>query len=186
MKRRDHEERYQAWRKAEARGDERTADAALAALFEALPLEAPSEGFAAATLDRVKARLRAEDRAERAAAAAPGPAPASARWAAAVLGLLSAGTLGLSVLALKVLPLLELGGVVATFNIVLGAIGEWVASGIALWGQAAEWSAVLSRIVTVPGVAGALVLAAATAALALTLLRRILLHDPHEKEPSHV
>jgi hypothetical protein len=182
MERRDHEERYQAWREAEARGDERTADAALAALFEALPLETPSEGFAAATL----ARVRAEAGAERAAASAPSPAPAGARWAAAVLALLSAGTLGLSVLAVKVLPLLELGGVVAAFNVVLGAIGEWIASGIALWGQAAEWSAVLARIVTVPGVAGALVLSAAAAAFALTLLRRILLHPPHEKEPSHV
>jgi hypothetical protein len=179
MERRDHEERYQAWREAEARGDERTADAALASLFEALPLEAPSEGFAAATLNRVRSELRAE-------AVAPAPAPAGARWAAAVLGLLSVGTLGLSILAVRVLPLLEVGGAVAIFNSILGAVGEWIASGIALWGQAAEWSAVLARVVTVPGVAGTLVLAAATAAFALSLLRRILLHDPHEKEPSHV
>jgi hypothetical protein len=183
MERRDHGERYQAWREAEARGDERTADAALASLFEALPLEAPSEGFAAATLDRVRARMRSELRAE---ALSPAPAPAGARWAAAVLGLLSVGTLGLSILAVRVLPLLEVGGAVAIFNSILGAVGEWIASGIALWGQAAEWSAVLARVVTVPGVAGTLVLAAATAAFALSLLRRILLHDPHEKEPSHV
>lgn len=180
MERRDRDERYQAWREAEARGDERTADAALAALFEGLPLEAPPEGFAARTLERFLTEPRAELGAE---AAAP---LAGARWAAAVLALLSIGTLGLSILAVDVLPDLAVGGAVATFNSVVGAIWSWIASGIALWSQAAEWSAVLARIVTVPGVTGTLLGAAAAAAFALSLLRKILQHDPHEKEPIHV
>lgn len=188
MQRRNRDERYQAWREAEARGDERTADAALAALFEGLPLEAPSVGFAARTLERYRTELGAEAAAPvaREAAEPAAAAPlAGARWAAALLALLSIGTLGLSILAVNVLPDLAVGGAVATFNGVVGAIWTWIASGIALWSRAAEWSAVLARIVTVPGVAGTLLGAAAAAAFALSLLRKILEHDPHGKEPIH-
>lgn len=184
MKRRDPQERYEAWLEAEARDDERTSDAALAMLFAELPLEAPSAGFAAATL----ARFRVEARAERQAAVAAETAPAvgAARWAAVFLALLSAGTLGLSAFAVTILPRLELGAAVAVFNSVVAASWEWIASGITLWVRLAEWSDLVARVVAVPGVAWTLFGAAAGAAFAFSLLRRILMHDLHEKESIHV
>lgn len=184
MERRIHEERYEAWLEAEARGDERISDAALAALFAELPLEAPSPGFASATLARVRAESRAERWAEAGAEAAP-PLGA-ARWAAVVLALLSAGTLGLSAFAVNILPKLELGAAVAVFNSVVAATWEWIASGITLWVRLAEWSDLVARVVAVPGVAWTLLGAAAAAVFAFSLLRRILQHDLQEKETIHV
>ena len=181
MTRRDPEERYEAWLEAEARGDEIAADAALAALFEGLPLEAPREGFAAATLARVQGELAAD-----AAAPVTAAAPAATRWAAALLALLSTGTLGLSIAAVTLLPRLAVGGVVATFNRIVGAAWEWIASGVALWGEAAEWSGILTRVLALPGVAGSLLVTAVTTLVAFSLLRRILQQDLPEKEPIYV
>lgn len=171
-----------AWLDAEtgAGADDPAADAALTALFARLPDEAPSAGFAAATL----ARFRAESAA---LAPAPVPAPAAAaRRAAALLALLSAATLGLSAGAVTLLPRLAVGGAVATFNAFLAAAWEWIAGGIALWGEAAEWSDLLARLVAVPQVGWTLTGAALAALLAFSLLRRILLHDLDEKGPIHV
>lgn len=178
MKRRNQSERYEAWLEAEERGDEAAADAAMAALFAQIPLESPSPGFAAATMVRVREERAAAPRLAEAAA----PAPA-ARWAAAVLALLSAATLGLSVAAVEILPRLPVGDAVSTFNRLVAALWKWIASGITLWSEAAEWSELLARVVAVPGVAGSLVAVALAAAIAFSLLRRILLNDLLEKEP---
>lgn len=167
------EARLRDWLEAETAGDESAADAALAGLFAELPAESPSAAFAPAVL----ARLHRE----------PVPAPlAAGRWAAALLALLSAGTLGLSIAAVTLLPRLAVGGAVATFNAAVAATWEWIASGIALWGRAAEWSELLARIVAVPGIAGSLFAATVAAAVAFSLLRRILSHDSHEKELLYV
>lgn len=171
------------WRTAERRGDDPAADAAFAALFRELPLEAPSPGFGAATLARVRTEVWAESEAVAPAAARGERHPvAAARWAVAVLALLSAGTLGLSVFVVSVVPRLALGGAVALFNRVLVATWEWIATGITLWVRAAEWSALLARVVAVPEVSWSLLAAVAASFAAFSLLRRIL---AHEKEPSY-
>ncbi|MFP3940878.1 MAG: hypothetical protein ACLF0P_11270 [Thermoanaerobaculia bacterium] len=177
MTRRAEEELLRAWGDAEARDDDGAAEAALGALFRSVPLEAPSPGFAARTAALARARRAA------AAAEAPAPVPAGTRWAAAILGLLSAGTLALASLAVTILPrvespaLLNWGGAVRAFHRVLVATWEWIASGLALWSRAAEWSAALVQVLSVPEVAVALLASALAAALALSGLRRILAHE---------
>jgi len=178
MTRRRLEELESEWRTAESRGDDAGADAAFAALFRELPLEAPRPGFAAATLARV--------RQEAVLAAAPAPAcaehatPSAVRWAAASLAGLSLATLALSAFVVTVLPRLALSGVVATFNRAVVETWQWIAAGIKLWVQAAEWSAVLARVVAAPEVGWTLIASSLAALAALSLLRRIL---AHEKEP---
>lgn len=175
MTRRTEDDLLRTWRAAEARGDEKAAEVALGALFRSTPLEVPAPGFAARTVAAARGR--------RAGAMNPVPVPAGTRWAAAVLGLLSAGTLGLASLAVTVLPrvespaLLDWGGGVRAFHHVLVAIWEWIASGLALWSRAAEWSAALAQLLAVPEVAAALLGSALAAALALSGLRRILAHE---------
>lgn len=176
MTERPIEDLYRSWRTAEGRGEDAAADAALAALVRALPPEAPSPGFARATLARM-----AERRAE---AAAPAPAEVpegvtarAARRAAAVLATLSAGTLAAASLAVTVLPRLDLAGGVRAFNTAVAALWGWIAAGVALWLRAAEWSAVLARLIAVPAVAWSLLGAALAAALAFYLLLRILAHE---------
>lgn len=173
MTRRTEDELLRTWRDAEAQGDDEAAEAALGALFQATPLEAPAPGFAARTATLARSR----------AVSTAAPVPAGTRWAAAVLGLLSAGTLALASLAVTVLPrvespaLLDPGGVVRAFHRVLVATWEWIASGLALWSRAAEWSAALAQLLSVPEVAAALLGSALAAALALSGLRRILAHE---------
>ncbi|HSL84730.1 MAG TPA: hypothetical protein VLF66_18290 [Thermoanaerobaculia bacterium] len=185
MSERPTEDLYRSWRAAEGRGEDAAADAALAALVRALPPEAPSPGFARATLARMAVR--------RAEAAVPTwvKAPAVAadqvtaratRRAAAVLATLSAGTLAAASLAVTVLPRLDLAGGVRAFNAVVAALWGWIAAGVALWLRAAEWSAVLARLIAVPEVAWSLLGAALVASLAFYLLRRIL---AHERTPIH-
>jgi hypothetical protein len=176
MTERPVEDLYRSWRTAESRGEDAAADAALATLVRALPPEAPSPGFARATLARMAVR-RAE-----AAAAVPAALPDEAtaratRRAAAVLGLLSAGTLAVASLVVTVLPRLDLAGGVRVFNAAVAALWGWIAAGVALWLRAAEWSALLARLIAVPEVAWSLLGAALVASLAFYLLRRILAHE---------
>lgn len=174
MTERPVEDLYRSWQTAESRGDEAAADAALAALVGTLPPEAPPPGFARATLARMALR-RAE-----ASASAPVPEAATARAArraAAVLALLSAGTLSMASLAVTVLPRLELAVGVRVFNGVVAVLWGWIAAGVTLWLRAAEWSGVLARLIAVPEVAWSLLGAALTAALAFYLLHRILAHE---------
>jgi len=184
MTERPIEDLYRSWRAAEGRGEDAAADAALAALVRALPPEAPGPAFARATLARM-----AERRAEAAAPArvkVPVEAPAevpegatawAARRAAAILAALSAGTLAAASLAVTVLPRLDLAGGVRAFNAAVAALWGWIAAGVALWVRAAEWSALLARLIAVPGVAWSLLGAALAAALAFYLLLRILAHE---------
>lgn len=166
------------WQAAEDRGDEAAADAALTALFQGLPPEAPPPGFARATLARMEARLEARRAGAAAAAVRERRSSASAtRRAAALLGLLSAGTLVLASLAVTVLPRLDLGVAVRAFHGVVAALWGWITAGVSLWLRAAEWSAVLARLVTVPEVAWSLLGAALAAALSFYLLLRILAHE---------
>lgn len=176
MTRRRLEELEREWRTAEGRGDETAADAAFAALFQELPLESPRPGFAAATLARALGERAPEVVAEPAS-------PSAVRWAAASLALLSLATLALSAFVVNVLPRLALSSAVATFNQALAATWQWIAAGIKLWLQAAEWSSLLARVVAVPEVGGTLVASALASLVALSLLRRIL---AHEKEPLYV
>lgn len=180
MNRQRLQELQERWRTAESRGDDAAADAALGALFQELPLEAPRRGFAAATL----ARVRAESQAVAAPAASAGErtAPPAVRWAAATLALLSLGTLGLSAFVVTVLPRLALSVPVAAFNRAMIATWEWIAVGITFWSRAAEWSALLARALSVPEVGWTLVASALASLVALSLLRRIL---AHEKELIH-
>ena len=152
------EELHRRWLAAETAGDEAAADAALAALVRAAPLEAPSAGFAARVM---------------AARTVAAPA-AGARWAAAVLALLSAGTLVLASAAVTLLPKLDLGAGVRAFHGLLAVLSGWVAGGVALWLRAAEWSGLVARFVAVPEVAWSLLGAALAAALSFYLLQRIL------------
>jgi hypothetical protein len=182
MTRRKLEDLQRQWRTAESRGDDAGADAAFAALFRELPLEAPRPGFAAATLARVR-----QDAAVWGAEAVPAPqtameraTPSAVRWAAASLALLSLATLALSAFVVTVLPRLAPSGFVATFNRAVVETWQWIAAGIKLWVQAAEWSALLSRVVAVPEIGWTLVGSSLAALMALSLLRRIL---AHEKEP---
>jgi hypothetical protein len=170
MSERGIEELHQGWRAAEARGDEAAADAALAALMRAMPLEAPSEGFAAGVMARRSVAPAALP------AAAP-PSAAAARWAAAVLAVLSAGTLALASAAVTLLPRLDLGAGVRAFHGLLAVLTGWIAEGVALWLRAAEWSAIMARLVAVPEVAWTLLAAALAAALSFYLLQRILAHE---------
>jgi len=157
MNERAIEELYRRWRAAEARGDEAAADAALAAMVRGLPLEAPSPGFAA----RVLARR----------------AVSPSRWAAAVLALLAAGTLGLASAVVTLLPKLDLGAGVRGFNGLVVMLWGWIADGVGLWLRAAEWSALVARVVAVPEVAWSLLGAALAAALSFYLLQRILANE---------
>lgn len=172
MTRRRLEELERAWRTAESHGDDAGADAAFAALFRELPLEAPRAGFAAATLARVRqaAPVVAAQRAN----------PSAVRWAAASLALLSLTTLALSAFVVTVLPRLALSGLVATFNRAVVETWQWIAAGVKLWFEAAEWSALLARVLAVPEVGWTLIGSSLAALAALSLLRRIL---AHEKEP---
>lgn len=179
MNRQRLKELQERWQTAESRGDDAAADAAFAALFQELPLEAPRRGFAAATLARVRAESAAV---APSASAVERASPAAVRWAAATLALLSFGTLALSAFVVTVLPRLALSGAVAVFNRAVVATWEWIAAGITLWFQAAEWSALLARAVAVPEVGWALVVSAFASLGALSLLRRIL---AHEKELIH-
>jgi hypothetical protein len=177
MSERRIEEQHRSWRAAEAGGDEAAADAALAALVRALPLEAPSPGFAARVMT---ARRAAAPAALPALAALRDPAPptaAAARWAAAVLALLSAGTLALASAAVTLLPRLDLGAGVRAFHGLLAVLSGWFAEGVALWLRAAEWSALVARLVAVPEVAWSLLAAALAAALSFYLLQRILANE---------
>lgn len=178
------DELYRHWRAAESRGDEAAADDALAALFQGLPPEAPTPGFARATLARVAARPEARREAVAVATAVRErrPTEKAARRAAAFLGLLSAGTLALASAAVTVLPRLDLAVGVRAFHEVVAAVSGWIAAGLTLWLRAAEWSAFLGRLVTVPEVAWSLLGAALTAALSFYLLLRIL---SYERIPIH-
>jgi hypothetical protein len=180
MNERAIEELHRRWRAAEARGDEAAADAALAAMVRGLPLEAPSPGFAA----RVLARRAVSPAAAGAAAPARTPAfdeaaptAAAARWAAAVLALLAAGTLGLASAVVTLLPKLDLGAGVRGFNGLVVMLWGWIADGVGLWLRAAEWSALVARVVAVPEVAWSLLAAALAAALSFYLLQRILANE---------
>lgn len=172
MTERPIEDLYRSWQTAESRGDEAAADAALAALVRALPPEAPSPGFARATLTRMEAR-----RFTAAAAAQERSTASAARRAAAVLALLSAGTLALASFVVTALPRLDVAVGVRAFHGVVSALWGWIAAGVAAWLRAAEWSAVLARLIAVPEVAWSLLGAALVAALSFYLLLRILAHE---------
>jgi len=179
------EELHRRWLAAETAGDEAAADAALAALVRVAPLEAPSAGFAARVMAArtVAAPAAAPALGEAFPAAVPAlqpvlgqapPTAAGARWAAAVLALLSAGTLVLASAAVTLLPKLDLGAGVRAFHGLLAVLSGWVAGGVALWLRAAEWSGLVARFVAVPEVAWSLLGAALAAALSFYLLQRIL------------
>lgn len=192
MSERNIEELHRRWRAAEAAEDEAAADAALAALVRAAPLEAPSVGFAARVMAARRAAVPVAPPAAARAFGKPSPAAlparepaldeapptaAAARWAAAVLALLSAGTLALASAAVTLLPKVELGAGVRAFHALLAVLSGWIAGGVALWLRAAEWSALVARLVAVPEVAWSLLGAALAAALSFYLLQRILAHE---------
>jgi hypothetical protein len=156
---------YRSWREAEGRADESGADAAFAALFGGLPLEAPPAGFAARVLAAARVRDRRSESLSRAAAA---------RLAAALLALMSLGTFALASLVVSSLPRLDFGVAVRAFTRGLGLTWEWIASGLAFWDRLAEWSALVARVVGVPAVAASLLASALAAAAAFVLLRRLL------------
>lgn len=170
------EELHRRWLAAETAGDEAAADAALAALVRAAPLETPSAGFAARVMAARRAVPAALPAYEPALDQAP-PTAAAARWAAAVLALLSAGTLVLASAAVTLLPRIDLGAGVRAFHGLLAVVSGWVAGGVALWLRAAEWSALLARFVAVPEVAWSLLGVALAAALSFYLLQRILARE---------
>lgn len=182
MTERPIDELYRHWRAAESRGDEAAADDALTVLFQGLPPEAPQPGFTRATLTRMESRLEARRGATATVARERRPTERAARRAAAVLALLSAGTLALASAVVTVLPRIDLAVGVRVFHAVVAALGGWIAAGVTLWLRAAEWSALLGRLVTVPEVAWSLLGAALTAALSFYFLLRIL---SHERIPIH-
>ncbi len=153
---------YRAWRTAERRDEERSADEAFAALFAGLPLEAPPAGFSGRVLALARAR------------AGFVPAASRARLAAALLALMSLGTLTLASLVVSSLPRLDFGVGVRAFARLLTFTWEWIASGMAFWDRMAGWGAVVAHLVDVPAVAASLLAGALAAALAFVLLRRLL------------
>ncbi len=165
MSERRIEDLYRAWRTAERRDDESGADAAFAELFGGLPLAAPPEGFAG----RVLVQFR-----ERAGAGAAASRAAQARWAAALLGLMSLATLALASLAVTALPRLDFGVGVRALTRLLTVTWEWIASGLTFWDRLAGWSALVAHLVGVPVVAASLLASALAAAGAFVLLRRLL------------
>ncbi len=154
---------YRSWRAAEREADESGADAAFAALFGGLPLEAPPKGFAARVLAATRDR-RGEALSQ----------PAAGRLAAALLALMSLGTFLLASLVVSSLPRLDFGAGVRVFARGLGLTWEWIASGLAFWERLADWSALVARLVVVPAVGASLLASALAAAVAFVLLRRLL------------
>ncbi len=165
MSERRIEDLHRAWRTAERRDDEGAADAAFAALFADLPLEAPPAGFAARVLLRVRTQAGLGAAASRAS---------RARLAAAMLALMSLGTLSLASVVVKSLPRFDFGAGVRAFTRLLTITWEWIASGLAFWDRLADWSTLVAHLVGMPAVAASLLASALAAAGAFVLLRRLL------------
>ncbi len=175
--RRPHDDPYSAWIEAEERGAAEAADAALASLFEELPLEAPSPGFAERTMVRARRvgvlAHTAEDAAAKAASARR-PASLAARLAAVWLAVMSLGTLAASSYLVTALPRLEVGAGVRAFTRLLSEAWQWLASGAVFWERLAEVGGLVSKVLRVPEVSAILLASLVLAAGAFWMLQAIL------------
>jgi len=165
---------YRDWQSAEDEGAADAADAALLALFRALPDEAPSAGFAARTMARA-----AGTGVLRSAASAPAPALASAamRRAVAWLALLSLGTLAAASYMVTALPRIDFGLGLRGFTRLLSEGWQWLASGLVFWQRLAEIGSLVSKVIAVPQVAAILLASLLLAAAAFRALQGILAEE---------
>jgi len=165
------------WLRAEDDGSDIEAEAALTALFAALPLRsAPAAGFAERVLLAVAAPAPAR-RPARAWAAALLPAFLGSPWGRAGLGLgLVAAALGLPFL------LAALGSLVAALSPellapaaahALNEVSGWVISGLRFWRWLADFSRSLRTPLESPAVAAAMGTCLLVSALALRLLQEL-------------
>jgi hypothetical protein len=157
------EERLRRWLAAEEAEPGDAAEAALAALFAALPRPAPRRGFAG----RVLARMRV--------APAPRPARRWLRWVA-VTALVAPGVA--AIVAAVVLPVLfaevGLAEVMGALAEAVSAAGRWLAAGLAAWQTAAGWTA---ELLATPEAAAGAAVAALVAAVALCLLHQMIARE---------
>ncbi|HEV7516396.1 MAG TPA: hypothetical protein VGR07_08860 [Thermoanaerobaculia bacterium] len=172
------------WLRAEEsggdRGDDDAAEAALTALFAALPLYAPAPGFADRVLTTVApqrpARSDVRERA-RARAAALLPAFLGSPWGRAGLGLgLVAAAVGLPFLLAALVPLVAALRPALLAPAAAHALTEasgWVISGLRLWRWLAAFSRSLLTPLESPAVAAAMGACLLVSALALRLLHEL-------------
>ena len=172
-----------SWIDAEGRDEADAADAALEALFQGLPDEAPSAGFAARTMARaaeagVLAPAPAPSRApSRERPRAPEPVSVGARLAAVWLALMSLGTLAAASYVVTALPRIDFGLGLRGFTRLLSEAWQWLATGLVFWGRLAEIGSMVSKVVEVPQVAAILLASLIVAAAAFRLLRAILAEE---------
>jgi len=176
------------WLDAEERGAADAADAALFALFDELPDEAPSPGFAARTLERAaEAGALRTAQASTAAASTTASVPSSvpisvpisvrARLAALWLALMSLGTLAAASYVVTALPRIDFGLGLRGFTRLLSEAWQWLATGLVFWQRLAEIGTLVSKVVAVPQVAAILLASLVLAAAAFRGLQAILAEE---------
>jgi len=162
---------YRDWLDAEERGEESAGDAALLALFQELPDEGPSPGFAARTM------ARAAEAGVLSTAPASVPASDGVRLAAAWLALMSLGTLAAASYLVTALPRIDFGLGLRGFTRLLSEAWQWLATGLVFWQRLAEIGTLVSKVVEVPQVAAILLASLVVAAAAFRLLQAILAEE---------
>lgn len=180
MTRRHHpRDLRRAWLDAEAGDNAAAAEAALGALFAALPLEAPGADFAAGVL----ARLELAGATAAALPALPARRPihsAAERLAAAWLAAMSLGTLVLASLTVTVLPRVGLTDGLRAMSRLVAETWQWIGAGLLLWERMAEAGRLVAKIIQVPEIAALMLLSLLTAAAAFRLLHDILVPDRNQ------
>ena len=167
-----------AWLRAERDADEPAAEAALASLFAALPLASPRVGFTTRVLRQAGVRRAGRDLFAR----------RGVRWAVAASLVLAAITL-LVVPGLVASVLAPFGGALSLAGVLGSAaqlfvlMGRWVSAGMAFWRVASDVGSACVLALSKPPLAFGLFAMAATGALALRALNRLM--SP-ERSTSHV
>lgn len=162
-----------AWLDAEARTDDRGAEAALAGLFAALPVHGPRGGFS----DRVLRRAGIGPETDAFAARWVRWAIACALAAAAVSLLVAPAVIGPLASSLSLADIL--GGL--THAVVLGA--RWIGAGAGFWRTASDVGSAVSLAASKPPVALTLLAMVAASVGAFRALNRLI--SP-ERSASHV
>lgn len=166
MNERHIDDLFRAWQRAEGVDDDPRAEAACAALFAALPLEAPRAGFAA----RVIAQAELVQ-------PVPLPASAAGRWTAVFLAFASFSSLLLARWLLSLWPAGEAPGVGTAVRggaDLLAELGAWFAGGLVFWQRLTDLGSWVGRVVQTPGVAAFLLVSTLLAAAAFRGLQQLL------------
>ncbi len=160
------------WLEAERCGEAEAADAALASLFQGLPGEKPSPGFA----EGVLARAREAGALAHGAAASTDRSRVSmaARLAAVWLAAMSLAALMASSYLVSALPRLDLGLGIHWLVRAVSESWQWLASGVVLWRQLAEYGRLMTKVVEVPEVSALLLVSLVISIVAFRLLQAIL------------